>query len=611
MQKLLGYGEAFERQVKALTGELDSLGARLRRVEEQSARTCESRAFQSSVSTPSAFEDRESPRRHPELDGPKTAAHLSVLQWSVLRPLLRAADAEYEEGYVMEAEERGMLMRDPSKSNDKNADTHSTSKSPASVEVRPSTPCANGDGELGVFEGADQRQSCGTERRHVNAEVDLDEGTIDTLLDSYLRHIHNMHPFLDERRLRRDFDKFIELNGSGRRPIRSARGSDSRPLKRQCSTDLRMAVVVESGEQVPLERSPQNAIVYLVMALGEICSHREPLPAFVDMDAIPGMAYYTKAAEIMGDQGDGNDLVHAQMFLLAGLYKGQLARVKESMSWITMAGRAILILLDRYKLYNDKYWTAYGDVRRRHETAQKRIKDTRQSLIVMASWTCLQLESDILAELKLPSSGIQNFENLLLMPPKPEDEAQDGLELHYSSKEYEEILIHYTAQLFLRRRLNQVHREMYGSECLGQSLSEVQEVLLGHDGILTTWREGLPSSLQWKDNDPPSSDILAARLRAKYYGAKYIINRPFLDYVLHIMPGVSHCRSVEQVARRGDGSPRDRADIHIFEAIAGLEESAVREGARRCVIAAIHSTTAFDRVPGRLIVTNIHGTSHA
>lgn len=66
-----------------------------------------------------------------------------------------------------------------------------------------------------------------------------------------------------------------------------------------------------------------------------------------NIDIVPGMAYYAKAAEILGDQGDSNDLVHAQMFLLAGLYKGQLARVKESMSWITTAGRAVQILLDR------------------------------------------------------------------------------------------------------------------------------------------------------------------------------------------------------------------------------------------------------------------------
>lgn len=74
-----------------------------------------------------------------------------------------------------------------------------------------------------------------------------------------------------------------------------------------------------------------------------------------NLDVIPGIAYYAKAAEILGDQGDGNDLVHVQMFLLAGLYKGQLTRVKESFSRINMAGRAIIILLGRYKLYNKSY----------------------------------------------------------------------------------------------------------------------------------------------------------------------------------------------------------------------------------------------------------------
>jgi hypothetical protein len=61
------------------------------------------------------------------------------------------------------------------------------------------------------------------------------------------------------------------------------------------------------------------------------------------------------------------------MFLLAGLYKGQLARVKESMSWIAMADRVTQTLLDRHKLYNDNYWTAYRDVRRQHEKGQKLI----------------------------------------------------------------------------------------------------------------------------------------------------------------------------------------------------------------------------------------------
>lgn len=350
-------------------------------------------------------------------------------------------------------------------------------------------------------------------------------------------------------------------------------------------------------------------------------SRRSSIDAFYgakNLDVIPGLAYYAKAAEILGDQGDGNDLVHAQMFLLAGLYKGQLARVKESMSWISMAGRAIMMLLDRYKLYNENYWTAYGDTRKQYEKGQARIRDKRHSLIVLASWTCLQLESDILAELRLPSSGIQTIENMLLMPhnmPDKEEESYEGIQQaqqESNDKEaYDNILMYYTAQTFLRKRLNQIHKEMYGDQCLNQTIPQVREMLSGHEETLGNWRKTLPPALRWNDLDPPPPDILDARLRAKFWGARYVSNRPFLDYALHIMGQVKDGHSIESVARDVHGNPRERAEIHLFEAIATMGESEIWQASKRCIDAAMHSTVALDGVPDRLIMTNIHGTAHA
>jgi hypothetical protein len=452
---------------------------------------------------------------------------------------------------------------------------------------------------------------------------------------------------------------------------------------------------VNGMRKEPTERSPGNAIVWLVLALGKICLYKDPLPGPVqdsrlnanavishhinnqgitsqspgsananvkpspispqstpatqptpsgpdsmariesrsrrssfdagqqtagprNLDMIPGLAYYAKAAEILGDQGDGNDLVHAQMFLLAGLYKGQLARVKESMSWISMAGRAVLNLLDRYKLYNDNYWTSHGDIRKQHEAGRLRIKDKRHNLIVLASWTCLQLESDILAELRLPSSNIKSVENMLLMPhnmPENEQENYEGLEASNEQSEesqaYNRMLLYYSSQMFLRKRLNLVHQEMFGDQCLNQTLAQVREMLSGHERILGYWRETLPVGLKWEDTDEPPADILDARLRAKYWGARYICNRPFLDYALHIMPHAKDGRSIESVAVDSQGNPRDRAEIHLFKAIELMGEHEIWEASKRCVDAAMHSTVAFDGVPDRLIVTNIHGTAHA
>src|SRR5450432_4141243 len=40
-------------------------------------------------------------------------------------------------------------------------------------------------------------------------------------------------------------------------------------------------------------------------------------------------------------------------------------------------------------------------------------------------------------------------------------------------------------------------------------------------------------SMVWSDSDPPANDILAARLRAKYYGTENITYRPFLKMVMN------------------------------------------------------------------------------
>ena len=324
-------------------------------------------------------------------------------------------------------------------------------------------------------------------------------------------------------------------------------------------------------------------------------------------DVIPGLAYYAYATDILGNLHGGNELTYIQANLLAGLYAGQLARVFESWSWINSACRACQVLVRPGKLNMEA-------------------SDPYTDLVKFTFWTCVQLESDILAELDLPASGITRYEQLYSTNhPK-------GVTLgDWTNPQQNEMMIYYSAQVQLRVILNRVHSLLYQMEKTnpkhaGWSTRWCREL----DHQLESWRSILPAEYQWSDSDPPSSDINAARMRAKYYGARYLIHRPFLHHALHPishqnMPNTqlsespstgstqtSHHASMpdtpttaHQSIRRGSrmGPPRllniDRIDKQVLQA------------SEICVKAAIQSTIAFDGVHKRPIVTNIFGTAHA
>lgn len=142
---------------------------------------------------------------------------------------------------------------------------------------------------------------------------------------------------------------------------------------------------------------------------------------------------------------------------------------------------------------------------------------------------------------------------------------------------------------------------------------------------LKAWRDLLPVGLQWSDDDPPSSDINTARLRAKYYGALNIIHRPFLRHALdHNMdfqdspPAQVHA-AISYQAGSASYSPQSMERKNSSMGPPGstqkekIHQAEILHSAKTCVAAAIQSTEAFDNIINRqrLIVTNIFGTAHA
>ncbi len=697
MEKLLSYMDAYAARLVAFTDNLDGLDPLLRRLEQSHSQGAETFANSDLQTEPADAVVRVSGDH-------RTGPHKLLSLWPRVNSLLDRADVKYDESHVIEAEDRGVLRvhtrgegideYDGTRPGGPASPARSEESSGESNRRDARTPPDDfwGTGFRQTHMSDTKRfASYGCGGSESDGTLDVDSKTIDELYENYMAHFHIMHPILDSQSLKATIDLFKKRYCTARQKMRvgfSAKLVDSdssRVIKKQRSNGTNDTVC--GHEEDISQRSSGNALVYLVLALGKICSHRDALPAVVtdgklnahtgiahsltggrggssssplttssamvkpspispnvtqaaqftpqtggighyhsrstrtsigggdsntgrrNLDVIPGLAYYAKAVEIVSDCCDSNDLVQVQVFLLEGLYTGQLARVKESISWITVSGRAVLNLLERHKLYNKTHWSSSDDVetvRKRYEQGQKKIKDKRANMIVLASWTVLQLESDILAELPLQSSGIRDVEQKLLLPNMvPENETYDGLDTSENRDEYNKILLYYSAQIYLRSKLNEVHQELYGEACLGWLLDQVREMLVSHEQILGLWRDALPNALKWTDRDLLAQDILNARLRAKYWGARYIVTRPFLAYALHIMPHTRGGKSVRDVARDAKNNKRDEADLRLFEAIAGMSNSYVWQACARCVNAAMESTQAFDGVPDRLILTNI------
>lgn len=201
------------------------------------------------------------------------------------------------------------------------------------------------------------------------------------------------------------------------------------------------------------------------------------------------------------------------------------------------------------------------------------------------------MRSDILAELDLPPSGISRYEHAYSKHCHPRGIAVS----FWTDLQQNKVMYYYSAQLQLRRILNSIHSELYNVKPAVWPNKLCAEL----NRWLGDWRAALPNDLQWSDTDPQSADINAARMRAKYYCARYLIHRPFLHSAIHSME--PNCTSNAAVQQRSFPASvkHGKVDLEVYEA------------SKICVEAAMKSTTAYDGVEGRLIVTDIFGTAHA
>ena len=497
-----------------------------------------------------------------------------------------------------------------------------------------------------------------------NGGLILDAHVVDTYFKEYMANIHILHPFLEAKVLRdmihlfkrRYSWDFVPLNSRNVSTGKRKRDADNSPGSfDHLSTSMPPRPQRRNpGDPVDIEHSIANAIVLLVMALGKICTHKGPLPGcpqpaavststphhnnFSDglassasapsspahgrqaklgetqaaisspsdprgknMDVIPGLAYFAQGADILGELPGGSSVSHVQANILAGLYMGQLARIIPAHYYFSNACRGCIVLIESSEYKN-----------------KSSMKAAKRNLINFAFWSCLQLESDILAEVELPPSGITRYEG----PMHQEFPSKVTLEPIPETSDMHAALRFYSYQITLRRELNRVHKALYVDKALDgvdMPVKSVQRVL---ENNLENWRNTL-GSWNWDEDYHKSYDINVARMRGKYYGAKYIIHRPTLAFALYHLsrnrnadespmaapssqqPSPAMAPSAPDTRYSRPGSER-RPPSKVHEL-----EPWVLESAKTCVEAAIRSTTVFDAVKDRLIVTNIFGTAHA
>jgi hypothetical protein len=163
------------------------------------------------------------------------------------------------------------------------------------------------------------------------------ESHLSKLLESYMDTIHILHPILAQPRI-----LFKIFNSHVGRLTKDK------------------TIVLDN-----ITTSVENAIVLLMLALGEVCAYGGLHPdtriyeTFEDdprydsrsngVLTLPGVAYFSRAATMLAMMMGAYTIQHAQAMILAALFLNHFARPSESWAWISNACRIVDALLQEYE----------------------------------------------------------------------------------------------------------------------------------------------------------------------------------------------------------------------------------------------------------------------
>lgn len=295
------------------------------------------------------------------------------------------------------------------------------------------------------------------------------------------------------------------------------------------------------------QEGPMSCLVLLVLALGS-ASHSGSI-SFVSPDREPpGLPYFAAAWSFLPSVMMRNTVIATQCMVMASAYLFYLVRPLEAWTLLSNVSMKLQLL--------------FGN--------PNRIPTQWRELSVRVYWNALLFESDLLAELDLPHSGIVNFEELVDLPggfekEDEEDAEEEGGDIHdpgeerRTARKYQnssrsvdshlgirrDELWYFLAEIALRRLLNRVSHIIYQKDST-HTLASLGPIVSELDFQLSQWYDSLPRPVQFPLTQAPLSNPTQTVLRLRYNACRTIIYRPYILAVFEneqvgVDPGVKEC----------------------------------------------------------------------
>lgn len=251
---------------------------------------------------------------------------------------------------------------------------------------------------------------------------------------------------------------------------------------------------------------PESCIVLLVLALGQAASAGTSVSQVRQGQPAPGMDYFGAAWTLLPSLMVRNDVVSAQCHILASAYLLYIVRPLEAWNLLCNASIKLQLLL----------------------SAPNSIPPQVRELSERVYWNTLMIESDLLAELDLPHSGIVSFEESMRLPRSfPYDAIIAGSDELPGNDD----IWYFLAEIALRRLLNRVSNLLY-SQTSSSSIASLGPIVAELEYQLEQWYANLPHPIQFPREPVPARDRVQTVLRLRYFACRTIIFRPYIQAVL-------------------------------------------------------------------------------